>query len=108
MYPRALLRTSIVILNNIYCLPTYVIWMTLLLPVKRYQPDLYYRIEGLFFHWLLSLVAMWSYTAGYGSKYFLYFALFDVYYIYFFGHFGIKSLKSAMIWRRAARRTFAR
>lgn len=68
MYPRALLRTSIVIINNIYCLPTYVIWMTLLLPVKRYQPDLYYRIEGLFFHWLLSLVAMWTYTAGYGGK----------------------------------------
>lgn len=69
MYPKALLRTSIVILNNIYCLPTYVIWMTLLLPVKRYQPDLYYRIEGLFFHWLLSLVAMWSYTAGFGGEF---------------------------------------
>lgn len=39
--------------------------MTLLLPVKRYHPDLYYKIEGLFFHWLLALVAMWSYTAGY-------------------------------------------
>lgn len=41
--------------------------MTLLLPVKRYHPDLYYRIEGQFFHWLLSLVAMWSYTAGYNG-----------------------------------------
>ncbi|XP_037038435.1 acyl-CoA:lysophosphatidylglycerol acyltransferase 1-like isoform X2 [Bradysia coprophila] len=64
-YPKALFRTTIVIINNIYCIPTYVLWMTLLLPVKSYKPDLYYRIEGLFFHWLLSVVAMWSWTAGY-------------------------------------------
>ncbi len=68
-YPKALFRTTFVIINNIYCIPTYVLWMTLLLPVKSYKPDLYYRIEGLFFHWLLSVVAMWSWTAGYDSKF---------------------------------------
>lgn len=69
MYPKALLRISVVILNNIYCIPTYVVWMTLLLPVKHYNPNLYYKVEGLFFHWLLSLVAMWSYTAGYDGRF---------------------------------------
>lgn len=69
MYPKALLRISVVILNNIYCIPTYVVWMTLLLPVKHYNPNLYYKVEGLFFHWLLSLVAMWSYTAGYDGTF---------------------------------------
>ena len=67
-YPKAIIRIAIVIVNNIYCIPTYVIWMTLLLPIKRCHPDLYYRVEGLFFHWLLSVVAMWSWTAGYDSK----------------------------------------
>lgn len=43
--------------------------MTLLLPVKSYKPDLYYRIEGLLFHWILSVVAMWSWTAGYDSNF---------------------------------------
>lgn len=69
MYPKALFRISVVILNNIYCIPTYVVWMTLLLPVKHYNPNLYYKVEGLFFHWLLSLVAMWSYTAGYDGRF---------------------------------------
>ncbi|KAJ6634787.1 Acyl-CoA:lysophosphatidylglycerol acyltransferase 1, partial [Pseudolycoriella hygida] len=64
-YPKALFRTTIMIINNIYCIPTYVLWMTLLLPVKSYRPDIYYRIEGLFFHWIISIVAMWSWTAGY-------------------------------------------
>lgn len=41
----------------------------LLLPIRRCHPDLYYKIEGQFFHWMLSIVAMWSWTAGYNSEY---------------------------------------
>lgn len=69
LYPKAIIRIAIVIANNIYCIPTYVIWMMLLLPIRRCHPDLYYKIEGLFFHWMLSIVAMWSWTAGYNRKY---------------------------------------
>lgn len=68
LYPKAIIRITIVILNNIYSIPTYVIWMIMLLPIKRCHPDLYFKIEGLFFHWLLSVVSMWSWTAGYDSK----------------------------------------
>ncbi|XP_055700272.1 acyl-CoA:lysophosphatidylglycerol acyltransferase 1-like isoform X1 [Phlebotomus papatasi] len=64
-YPRAVLRFVFIIANNIYCIPTYVVWMVLLLPLRRCHPKLYYRIEGILFHWLLAIVSMWSYTAGY-------------------------------------------
>ncbi|XP_066583911.1 acyl-CoA:lysophosphatidylglycerol acyltransferase 1-like [Prorops nasuta] len=62
---KCIARTAFVILNNVYCIPTYVVWMTLLFPVKVYQPQVYWRIEGLFFHWLLAMVSMWSWSAGY-------------------------------------------
>lgn len=65
---KCIARTSFVILNNVYCIPTYVVWMTLLFPVKVYQPQVYWRIEGLFFHWLLAMVSMWTWSAGYDSK----------------------------------------
>ncbi|KAK0172439.1 hypothetical protein PV328_005755 [Microctonus aethiopoides] len=62
---KCILRIGFVILNNIYCIPTYVVWMMILFPVKIYQPQIYWRIEGLFFHWLLAMVSMWTWLAGY-------------------------------------------
>lgn len=64
-YPRALFRTVFVIANNIYCVPTYLVWMFLLLPLKKIHENYYYKIEGILFHWLLANVSMWSTTAGY-------------------------------------------
>lgn len=88
-YPRAFVRSVFIIVNNLYAIPTYVIWMVLLLPLKKYHPDGYYKIEGLFFHWLLAgkkkissinsvsvfnfnfflllfkVVSFWSWSAGY-------------------------------------------
>ncbi|XP_046384558.1 acyl-CoA:lysophosphatidylglycerol acyltransferase 1-like [Ischnura elegans] len=62
---RCALRVLFVILNNIYCIPTYVVWMMMFFPIKKCHPDLYWRIEGYFFHWLLAMVSMWSWSAGY-------------------------------------------
>ncbi|KAL2716854.1 acyl-CoA:lysophosphatidylglycerol acyltransferase 1-like [Vespula squamosa] len=64
-FVKCITRTGFVILNNIYCIPTYIVWMTLLYPVKVYQPQVYWRIEGLFFHWLLAMVSTWTWSAGY-------------------------------------------
>ncbi|XP_058061763.1 acyl-CoA:lysophosphatidylglycerol acyltransferase 1-like isoform X1 [Anopheles bellator] len=64
-YPRAAIRTILVVVNNIYCVPTYLVWMFLLLPLKKIHKCYYYRIEGILFHWLLANVSMWSWTAGY-------------------------------------------
>ncbi|XP_011499600.1 PREDICTED: acyl-CoA:lysophosphatidylglycerol acyltransferase 1-like isoform X2 [Ceratosolen solmsi marchali] len=62
---KCLLRTGFVIVNNMYCIPTYITWMLLLFPIKIYDPQVYWRIEGLFFHWLLAMVSMWTWSAGY-------------------------------------------
>ncbi|KFB35012.1 AGAP002482-PA-like protein [Anopheles sinensis] len=64
-YPRSVLRTILVVANNIYCVPTYLVWMFLLLPLRKIHETYYYRIEGILFHWLLANVSMWSWTAGY-------------------------------------------
>ncbi|XP_058826100.1 acyl-CoA:lysophosphatidylglycerol acyltransferase 1-like [Topomyia yanbarensis] len=64
-YPRALFRTVFVLVNNVYCVPTYLIWMLLLLPLKKIHENYYFRIEGVLFHWLLANVTMWSSSAGY-------------------------------------------
>lgn len=65
VFCKVILRIVFVILNNIYCIPTYCIWMLIFAPLKRYHPDLYWKIEGTFFHWLLAMVSMWSWSAGY-------------------------------------------
>ncbi|GLH05575.1 Acyl-CoA:lysophosphatidylglycerol acyltransferase 1 [Gryllus bimaculatus] len=64
---KCVLRTCFVILNNMYCIPTYVVWMVLIFPLRRYRPQLYWAIEGHFFHWLLAMVSMWSWSAGYDN-----------------------------------------
>jgi hypothetical protein len=43
--------------------------MVTIFPLKRYRPDWYWKIEGHFFHWLLAMVSMWSWSAGYDSKF---------------------------------------
>ena len=40
-------------------------WMVLLSPVHLASPRLYYRIEEAMFSWMLSMVACWSWSAGY-------------------------------------------
>lgn len=35
------------------------------MPVRRYAPEVFYRIEGYMFSWLLAMVSMWSWSAGY-------------------------------------------
>ncbi|KAJ6621435.1 Acyl-CoA:lysophosphatidylglycerol acyltransferase 1 [Pseudolycoriella hygida] len=44
---------------------THVLWKILLLPLNKYRPNLYNRIEGIIYHCALSLVALWSWTGGY-------------------------------------------
>lgn len=67
-YPWAVIRTVLVVANNIYCVPTYLVWMFLLWPLKKIHETYYYRIEGVLFHWLLANVSMWSWTAGYEGE----------------------------------------
>lgn len=66
---KVIIRILFVIINNIYCIPTYCVWMVIFFPLRKLHPDIYWKLEGLFFHWLLAMVSMWSWSAGYDSKY---------------------------------------
>ncbi|KAH1027241.1 acyl-CoA:lysophosphatidylglycerol acyltransferase 1 [Dendroctonus ponderosae] len=63
--PRNIVRMSFILINNLYCIPTYVIWVLLLWPLKKLRPELYWKIEGYLFHWLLAMVSLWCESAGY-------------------------------------------
>ncbi|KAL1509716.1 hypothetical protein ABEB36_004412 [Hypothenemus hampei] len=63
--PKRLLRLCFILLNNLYCIPSYVVWMLLLWPLRKVQPELYWKIEGYMFHWLLAMVTLWCDSAGY-------------------------------------------
>ncbi|XP_060531420.1 acyl-CoA:lysophosphatidylglycerol acyltransferase 1-like isoform X2 [Cylas formicarius] len=62
--PKGFARFCFILANNLYCIPTYVIWMFLLHPLRKVNSELYWKIEGYFFHWLLAMVALWSHSAG--------------------------------------------
>jgi len=60
-----MLRIIWVFFNNCYCIPVYVCYMILFIPVYFLNPRMYFGIEETFFSWLLAMVGSWSYTAGY-------------------------------------------
>jgi lysophosphatidylglycerol acyltransferase 1 len=62
---RILLRIFWVTFNNLYCIPIYVLAISLLTPVYLASPHTFYKIEETCFTWMLSMVSCWSYTAGY-------------------------------------------
>lgn len=69
-YVRIVARTTFAVVNNLYCIPAYVLWMMALRLLKPLFAPIYWKIEGLMYHWLLAMVSLWSWTAGYESKYF--------------------------------------
>ncbi|XP_073946437.1 plexin A isoform X2 [Choristoneura fumiferana] len=64
-YVRIVARTAFAVLNNLYCVPAYVVWMMALRLIRPLYAPLYWKIEGLMYHWLLAMVSLWSWTAGY-------------------------------------------
>lgn len=59
------IRTIWVTVNNLYAIPASLIWMTLLSPIYLINPLLYNELEEVFFSWMLSMVACWTWSAGY-------------------------------------------
>jgi len=62
------LRITLIIFNILYCIPSYLVWTSLLRPLLYFQPDWYYFIEGILFSWLLHFVAFWTWNAGCSRK----------------------------------------
>jgi len=57
-------RLAWVVANNLYCIPAYFCYLALATPLLLVDAKLFWRVEEIFFDWLLSMVACWSYTAG--------------------------------------------
>jgi len=62
------LRIIFIIFNIVYCVPSYLVWTSLLRPLLYFRPDWYYMIEGILFSWLLHFVAFWTWNAGCNRK----------------------------------------
>lgn len=62
---RAVLRLLYVLANNVYCIPTYALWVLLLKPAVNFNVALFWWVEGAVFKALLLMVASWGWTAGY-------------------------------------------
>lgn len=71
MYIWGSIRFFLIIVNNLYCIPTHCLWLITLSPLKWFLPQVYLTLEGFGFQWLLSMVSAWSYTAGYNGISFL-------------------------------------
>ena len=61
----AVMRTIIILINQILVIPVHMFWMFALRPVCWLKPDLYWKMESFSFHWMLYLVGSWQWSAGY-------------------------------------------
>ncbi|XP_015916097.1 acyl-CoA:lysophosphatidylglycerol acyltransferase 1 [Parasteatoda tepidariorum] len=60
------LHVGFVIITNLYCIPTYLLWMWFfLLPFRIINHPGYWYVEGILFKWMLSMVGSWSYKSGF-------------------------------------------
>ncbi|XP_075554671.1 acyl-CoA:lysophosphatidylglycerol acyltransferase 1-like isoform X3 [Dermacentor variabilis] len=63
---RCWLRVMFVLANNLYCIPTYLVWMWVVFyPLRVLLPPLYWAIERQLFRLLLLMVSFWSWSAEY-------------------------------------------
>ena len=62
---RCVLRTILIVINNIYAIGAYLWWTNVLRPLRWIRADCYYAIEGTMYKWLQENVAYWLWTAGY-------------------------------------------
>lgn len=62
---RYIVRTVWILISNLYCIPAYLGWLAIFSPLYLASPRLYNQLEQVLFSWLLSLVACWSWSAGY-------------------------------------------
>ncbi|XP_078505867.1 acyl-CoA:lysophosphatidylglycerol acyltransferase 1 [Lissotriton helveticus] len=62
---KVILRFAFMFINNLVAIPSYVLYLIVLQPVRVLDRNLFWYIEGVMFKWLLAMVASWGWTAGY-------------------------------------------
>lgn len=68
---KALLRFAFMVANNLVAIPSYVLYLIVLQPLRVLDSKLFWYIEGVLFKWLLAMVASWGWWAGYTGKHVL-------------------------------------
>ncbi|ESO00822.1 hypothetical protein HELRODRAFT_192431 [Helobdella robusta] len=58
------LRIIFVVVNNLYAIPAYLMWILLIRPLKYISLPLYDSLEGTLYGWLLEMVAFWIWSAN--------------------------------------------
>nr|XP_021155054.1 acyl-CoA:lysophosphatidylglycerol acyltransferase 1 isoform X2 [Columba livia] len=62
---KALLRFAFMVANNLVAIPSYVLYLIMLQPLRMLDSKSFWYIEGVLFKWLLAMVASWGWWAGY-------------------------------------------
>ncbi|XP_029449113.1 acyl-CoA:lysophosphatidylglycerol acyltransferase 1 [Rhinatrema bivittatum] len=65
MVLKVFLRFAFMIINNLVAIPSYVLYLIVLQPLRMLDSELFWYIEGVMFKWLLAMVASWGWSAGY-------------------------------------------
>ncbi|GFQ99249.1 acyl-CoA:lysophosphatidylglycerol acyltransferase 1 [Trichonephila clavata] len=61
---KSVLNVSAVVITNLYCIPTYLLWMwVILLPFRILNHPGYWYLESIMYKWLLNIVATWSWRS---------------------------------------------
>ncbi|XP_009490564.2 acyl-CoA:lysophosphatidylglycerol acyltransferase 1 [Pelecanus crispus] len=62
---KALLRFAFMVANNLVAIPSYILYLIMLQPLRMLDSKSFWYIEGVLFKWLLAMVASWGWWAGY-------------------------------------------
>uniref|UniRef100_A0ABM5FL74 Acyl-CoA:lysophosphatidylglycerol acyltransferase 1 isoform X1 n=2 Tax=Pogona vitticeps TaxID=103695 RepID=A0ABM5FL74_9SAUR len=65
IFLKALLRFGFMVANNLVAIPSYVLYLIVLQPLRLLDSKRFWYIEGVLFKWLLAMVASWGWWAGY-------------------------------------------
>ncbi|XP_042711050.1 acyl-CoA:lysophosphatidylglycerol acyltransferase 1 isoform X4 [Chrysemys picta bellii] len=62
---KGLLRFGFMVANNLVAIPSYILYLIILQPLRLLDSKRFWYIEGVLFKWLLAMVASWGWWAGY-------------------------------------------
>lgn len=62
------LRFIFVFINNCVAIPSYCLYCILLQPLRIMDSRYFWLIEGIMFKWMLAMVSLWGWVAGYTGK----------------------------------------
>ncbi|XP_033000710.1 acyl-CoA:lysophosphatidylglycerol acyltransferase 1 [Lacerta agilis] len=65
IFLKALLRFGFMVSNNLVAIPSYILYLIVLQPLRLLDSKRFWYIEGVLFKWLLAMVASWGWCAGY-------------------------------------------